>query len=53
MDELEDNLRIETVKGRMKEKPVSIKTRNKEIARKQIIELKKKIEAEIIIEIEE
>ena len=34
IDELEEDLRTETVMRRVKEKPVSFKTKNKEIARK-------------------
>ena len=37
----------------MKEKPVSFKMKNKEIARKKITELEKEIEAEIIMKTEE
>ena len=47
--ELEEDLRIEAVKGRMKKKPVSSKMRNREIARKKIIELETEIKTEIII----
>ena len=47
MNELGEDLRIETVKTRMKEKLVNFKMKNKEIARKKI-ESKIEIKAEII-----
>ena len=47
--ELEEDLRIETVKRIMKEKPESFKMKNKEIARRKIIELEIETKAEIII----
>ena len=50
---LEEELRIETTKRRMKEKPVSFKMKNKEIAWQKKIELVKEIKANIIIKIEE
>ena len=37
INELEEYLRIETVKGRMEEKPMSFKIKNKETARGKII----------------
>ena len=47
--ELKEDIRIETVKRRMKEKPASFKMKNKEIAKRKIIELEIEIKAEIII----
>ena len=35
MNELEEDLRIETLKRRRKEKPLSFKMKNKEITRKK------------------
>ena len=49
INELEENLRIETVKRIMKEKPESFKMKNKEIAGRKIIELEIETKAEIII----
>ena len=48
MNELEEDLRIETVKRRMRQKPVSFKIKNKKIARKKIIESGIEIKTEII-----
>ena len=53
IDKLEKDLRVETVKRRIKEKPVSFKMKNKEIARKKLIELEKEIKAEVTIKTEE
>ena len=49
INEIEEDLRIETVKRRMKEKPMSFKMKNKEIARRKIIELEIEIKVETII----
>ena len=49
INEIEEDLRIETVKRRMKEKPMSFKMKNKEIARRKIIELEIVIKVETII----
>ena len=49
INELEEDLRIETVKRKMKEKPVSFKMKNKEVARREIIELETETKAKIII----
>ena len=43
INELEEDLRKETVKKRVKGKPVSFKMKNKEIARRKIIELEVEI----------
>ena len=53
INELEQDLRIKTVKRRMKEKPVSFKMKNKEIARRKIIELETEKKAKIIIKTRE
>ena len=53
INELKEDLRTETLERKMKEKPVSFKMKNKEIARKKLIELEKEIKAEIITRTEE
>ena len=53
INKLEEDLRIKTVKRRMKEKPVSFKIKNKEIARRKIIELETEKKAKIIIKTRE
>ena len=49
---VEEDLRIETVRRRMKEKPVSFEKKNRKIARKKIVS-ETEIKAEIIIKTEE
>ena len=49
INELEEDLRIETAKRRPMYKPLSFKVKNKEIARRKIIELEIEIKSEIIV----
>ena len=52
-NELEEDLRIKTVMRKIRKKPVSFKMKNKEIARKEKIDLEKEIKAEKINKAEE
>ena len=52
-NELEEDLRIKTVMRKIRKKPVSFKMKNKEIARKEKIDLQKEIKAEKINKAEE
>ena len=49
---VDENLRIETVRRRMKEKPASFEMKNRKISRKKIVS-ETEIKAEIIIKTEE
>ena len=49
INDLEQDLRIETLNRRMKQKPISIKMKNKEIAKRKTIELQIEIKMEAII----
>ena len=52
-NELEEDLRIKTVMRKIRKKPVSFKMKNKEIARKEKIDLEKEIKAKKINKAEE
>ena len=52
-NELEEDLRIKTIMRKIRKKPVSFKMKNKEIARKEKIDLEKEIKAEKINKAEE